>query len=332
MNDTIIVLVSGEVLADGQGSAIPQQRINAQILSEGLAPILSSDFKIVVMHGNKPQVGFVLYRGELASHAIHTVPLDVCGADTQGATGYMLAQAFINTLNQRQSRRNVLAVITQTVVDNSADKSAQNLKAVGPYFDREKADHYRQTRGWKIVEERGYGYRRGVPSLPPIEIIGIENIQQLIDTGTIVIAAGGGGIPAFWNAQGNLEGIEAVIETERVATMLGEALKAKVLLMIIDRDNKFLLERINMQSLNRLSLAQLDQLLEHEGIQSDSVLRKLKAASDFLHGGGKQVVITTLRGLSNTLQQSSGLWIGEPQDAPTFELDKVHQPSFGSKP
>src|SRR5512144_1190320 len=129
MKDTIVVLVNGEVLADGQGSGIPQQKKNAEFLAEALAPILTSEYQVVVMHGNKPQVGFVLFRSELASHILHAIPLDVCGADTQGATGYMLAQAFTNELEHRQVQRNVLAMMTQTLVDKN-QPGAQNLKAV----------------------------------------------------------------------------------------------------------------------------------------------------------------------------------------------------------
>jgi len=317
MSDTIVVLVNGEVLADGQGSGIPSQKNNAGLLAECLAPVLTSHHNIVVMHGNKPQVGFVLFRSELASHVVHSIPLDVCGADTQGATGYMLAQAFTNELEHRQIRRNVLAVMTQTLVDKT-QQSEQDLKAVGPHFDRDKAENYRQSRGWKIIEDPGYGYRRGVPSLPPITIIGIETIKQLAEAGTVVIAAGGGGIPVARNEAGDLEGIEAVVETEHVAFMLGRDLQASTLIMIIQSDAKFLESRLSTQSLTRLSFDDLNRLIREEQIESTSVQRKLQAASDFLQHGGELVIITTLRNLPQTLKQAGGLWIGNPDIGLTF--------------
>lgn len=319
MKETIVVLVNGEVLADGQGSGIPQQKKNAECLAEGLAPILTSQHKVVVMHGNKPQVGFVLFRSELASHIVHAIPLDVCGADTQGATGYMLAQAFTNELEHRQVQRSVLAVMTQTLVDKN-QQSEQNLKAVGPHFDRDKAENYRATRKWQILEDPGYGYRRGVPSLPPIGIIGIDSIKQLAEAGTVVIAAGGGGIPVFRNEQGNLEGIEAVVETERVAYMLGRDLQATTLVMIIQSDAKFLESRLNIQSLTHLSREKLGQLMKGERIESPSVQRKLQAADDFLRHGGELVIITTLRDLPQTLKREGGLWIGNQDLAFKFSV------------
>ena len=201
MNNSIVVLVNGEVLAYGQSSTISEQGKNAIKLAEGLLPLFASDSKIVVLHGNKPQVGFVLFRSELASHILHSIPLDVCGADTQGATGYMLSQAFANVLRFSKLPRRVICVMTQTRVETEEAHPPQ-LKAIGPWFDREKAEQYRQARGWTMVEEPGRGYRRAVPSLPAKEILEFETIAQLMQSGTVVIAAGGGGVPVIQNAAG----------------------------------------------------------------------------------------------------------------------------------
>lgn len=318
MSRTAVVLVNGEVLANGHGSTIANQRQNAQQLAKGLAPLLASDVHVAILHGNKPQVGFVLFRSELASHVLHTIPLDVCGADTQGATGYMLSQALINTLRQQQRDRRVMCVLTQTLVDIVPAAHSAPLKAIGPWFDRDKAEQYRQTRSWVMVEDPGRGYRRAVPALPALEILEINGIRQLVESGTVVIAGGGGGIPVARNEQGELAGVEAVVETEQVAGLMAQQLKADLLIMVIATDKKFILSGLSTERPNHLSLAALDEILKQDTLTSSSVYRQLQAASHFLHHGGEQVIITTLRRLPETLTEQGGLRIGTA--TPSIEL------------
>jgi carbamate kinase len=204
----------------------------------------------------------------------------------------------------------VMTLITQTLVDTSQPTDQVPLKTIGPWFDRDKAEQYRQTRSWKMVEEAGKGYRRGVPSYPPKEILEIDGIRQQVEQGDIVIAAGGGGIPVAYNAQGDLEGVEAVIDTEQVASMIAEQIHANVLLMVIERDRKFILSGLSTESPTHLTLEELDEILRQYSFTSNSVHSKLKAASYFLHHGGEQVVITTLRKLPETLAKGGGLRIG----------------------
>lgn len=311
MSGTVVALVSGEALANGHGPTISDQKLNAKELADGLSPLLTPEIKLAVLHGNKPQVGFVLFRSEVASHALHAIPLDVCGADTQGATGYMISQALRNTLSQHNIDRRVVCVLTQTLVE-SGNLDQAPLKAIGPWFDRDKAEQYRQARKWKIVEEPGRGYRRGVPSLPPLEIFEMAEIKSLVDAGNIVIAAGGGGIPVSRNPQGILEGIEAVIDTEQVARMVAQEVKANVLLMIVDRDDKFIRSGLIMDSLNMIALSELDDILRKETFKSGTVLGALRSASEFLHSGGEQVMITSLANLTRNLANKRGLRIGSP--------------------
>ncbi len=262
MSETVVVLVNGEVLANGQGSRIADQRENAANLSENLLPLFASDLKIAILHGNKPQVGFVLFRSELASHALHTIPLDVCGADTQGATGYILSQAFLNTLKRYGIQRRVTSVITQTVVEADLPDQDIPLQTIGPWFDREKAERYREARHWTMLEEPGRGYRRAVPLFSAKEILEMESIKNLVALGDIVIAGGGGGIPVIKNSQGYYEGVEAVISTEQVAHIFAAQLKARVMLMIIENDEKFILSGLSTESSNQLGIEELRATLE----------------------------------------------------------------------
>ena len=312
MKDAVVILVNGEVLAGGPNSTIPDQFQNTKELAEGLFPILNSDLKVAILHGNKPQVGYVLFRSELASHVLHSIPLDVCGADTQGATGYMISQTIMNVLNKRHSVRPVVCVLTQTVVDSNDELFHQPTKSIGPRFDRDKAEQHRQTRGWHIVEEPGFGYRRAVPAPPPLEIVEIENIKRLVDSGAIVVAAGGGGIPVVRKEDGSLEGVEAVVDTDQVACILANELHAKILLMVIENDDKFVLSRLSTETNRHLSLQEVERLLEQETFEFNMVRAKLLASVKFLRGGGEQVIITTLRKLPATLARKSGLRIGDP--------------------
>lgn len=309
MQETILVLVNGEALADGHGADISSQRKNARALAEGLSPILNSDYPTLVVHGNKPQVGFVLFRAELASHILHSIPLDVCGADTQGATGYMLTQEFHNVLRRQGSNRQVIGVLTQSLVDTNIPSKSKALRAIGPAFDRDKADHYRQMRNWSIIEEPGIGYRRGVPAYPIKEVIEIENIKQLIAAGNVVIACGGGGVPVIKNAQGDLQGIEAVVESEELVPIITDQINAKTLLIIIGNDRKFILSGLNTRTSLHLSLTELDKITNDSNIQSHSVQRTLRAAQAFLKHGGDHVIISTVNTLTSVFTSGKGLRI-----------------------
>jgi len=320
MSDKIVILVNGEVLAGGYESTIRDQKVNADLLAEGLLPILSSKLKIAIMHGNKPQVGYVLFRSEVASHILHPIPLDVCGADTQGATGYMLSQSILNVLTMNRVQRQVMSLITQTVVNSDSKYFKELNKQIGPWLDRERAKQRHQIYGWHVVEEPGYGFRRVVSSPPPIEIVEIEGIKQLVESGMIVITAGGGGIPVLLNQQGILEGVEAVVDTDQVACMLAHQLEAKFLLMIIENDHKFISSGVGTENFRQLAPEELEDLIAKSTFYSDMVSRKLHSAREYLQSGGEQVVITTLENLSSTLNKKSGLWIGV--ETPVMDIFK----------
>ncbi len=310
MKKAIVVLVNGEVLSDKFSSTIDSQRDKAHELAKCLLPIFKSNLQAAILHGNKPQVGFVLYRSELASHLLHSVPLDVCGADTQGATGYMLVQALHNVLVEHQMQRPVISIVTQTVVDAEDPLFHQATKAIGPYFDRDKAEQHRQNRGWHMLLEPGRGYQRAVSAPTPLEIVEMESIKQLVASGVIVVAGGGGGIPVVRSADGSLQGVEAVVDTDRVSCMMAGQLHAPVLLMIIDRDEKFAMMGLTTEQHTCLATPELEALLRQDAFTSQMVKSKLEAAADFLHGDGQQVIITTLRRAPAALQGKAGLHIG----------------------
>jgi len=309
MSETIVVLINGEVLANGHGSSIPDQKENSRKIAEGLKPILTGKMKVAVLYDNKPQVGFVLLRAEIASYSLHSIPLDICGADTQGATGYMLNLAFHNVLFAHGNKRNVVSVITHTLVDDRSQGDQPPI-AIGPWYNRERAEQFRATRKWEIMEDPGRGYRRVVSSLAPIDIMEMDSIQQLVDSGEIVIAAGGGGIPVALSDKSELVGVEAVVATERVACMFAQRLNAKTLLIVVEKAKKYILAGLKIDKMTHFTLERLDNILEQEKIQSRTVRSHLHAASEFLHGVGEQVIVTTVDNLCNTLEKRTGLLIG----------------------
>jgi len=222
----------------------------------------------------------------------------------------MLVQALHNVLVENQLQRPVMSVVTQTVVDAEDPLFHQPTKAIGPYFDRDKAEQHRQNRGWHMLLEPGRGYQRAVSAPRPLEIVEMEGIKQLVENGVVVIAGGGGGIPVVRAANGCLQGVEAVVDTDRVSCMMAGQLRAPVLLMIIDRDEKFAMMGLSTEQKTDLTLPQLESLLSSEPFTSQMVRGKLEAAADFLRGGGEQVIITTLRRLPAMLKGKAGLHIG----------------------
>jgi len=307
MKESFVVLVEGEVLLNHRDRTFDEQYRNAFNLAEGLSGIIEDGSDLVLLCDNHPHVGYVLYRSELSSHLLHSVPLDVAIADSQGAIGYLLARAFTNMLLKHDVQRQVSSIFTQSLVDANHDVEQTPVRAIGPYFDRERAEQYRRTRGWTIVEEPGYGFRRAVHSLPPLEIIEMEEIKALVSRGNIVIAGGGGGIPVFHDENGELVGAEELVDPEATAFMMAKGIQADHLWMIVSRENGFLSNGIRLSTHNEMSLAQLEDLLQGGKIHSPSVLSKLSVADQFIRNGGKQVIFTTSSQLNQVGSEQKGV-------------------------
>ncbi len=310
MSSTVMVLVSGEALAGkDESTSIHFQRENAKTLAGQLKPVLTSQHRLIVTYGNQPQVGYLLLRSEIARHVLHPIPLDICGAQAQGATGYILSQAIMNVLVQHKPKRNVLSMITQSFINTEIPGEEIILCGVGPHFDQQKAQQYRQIRDWKIIQEPGSGYRRAVSSYPVKDIIEINGIKCLLDAGYVVVV-GGGGVPVVCGRSGYLKGVETVIETEQYAGLIARKMGVETILAIIENDHKYQLAGITTTTPNYLALRRIDQILEQNTIGSRPVKNILAMSSDFLHQGGQQVVITTLSNVAKTLRGESGLRLG----------------------
>jgi carbamate kinase len=309
MNSNVAVVAIGgnSLIKDRMHQTVRDQYIAASETCEHIAAMVQKGWTVAVTHGNGPQVGFMLRRSELAAHELHEVPLDACGADTQGALGYALQQNLYNHFRRLNIRRPVVTIVTQVEVSPD-DPAFQNpSKPIGSFMDEDQAA-LRRAQGWQVFEDAGRGWRRVVPSPQPVRIIEEPVIKDLIDGGTIVIAVGGGGIPVVAGADGNLSGVAAVIDKDYASALLAIALKADLFLISTSVERVALnYRRPDQVWLDRLTLAQAKRYLaEGSHFAGGSMAPKIQAAVNYLEQGGNEVIITTPDKMERALEGETG--------------------------
>jgi carbamate kinase len=275
--------------------------------------MIEAGWDVAIGHGNGPQVGFILARSEIAHkvEGLHEVPLDVCGADSQGAIGYALQQTLQNELHRRGVKKPVATVITQVLVDKE-DKAFQNpSKPIGGFMDETEAKQRETDQGWSIVEDSGRGWRRVVASPLPKEVVELESVKTLIDAGVVVITVGGGGIPVVDAGDGKYQGTAAVIDKDYASSLLAREINAD-LLMISTAVEQVALNfgKPDQKFLDRMTLAEAKQYLaEGTHFAKGSMAPKIQAVIWFLEGGGKQAIITNPENIGRALKGETGTWI-----------------------
>ncbi len=278
MSPLAVVAVGGNsLIRDPKRVTVPDQYEAARETMRHIAEMIAAGWDVVITHGNGPQVGFILRRSELAAHELHPVPLDSCGADTQGAIGYMFQKALFNEFKRRGMDKLAATVVTQVLVDRD-DPAFQNpTKPIGSFMDEATAKQ-RMAEGWHVMEDAGRGWRRVVPSPIPKRIIELEAIRTLVGQGFVVIAVGGGGIPVVENAQGELEGVEAVIDKDYASALLAVSLQAD-LFLISTAVEKVALHygQPNQQWLDRLTVAEAERYLAEGHFKPGSMKPKVEA-------------------------------------------------------
>lgn len=306
-----VVAVGGNsLIKDEKRKTIPDQFEAGAESMHHIADMIAQGWDVVITHGNGPQVGFILRRSELSRHELHEVPLDYCGADTQGAIGYMFQQALYNEFLKRGMKKHAAAIVTQTVVDRN-DKAFQHpTKPIGSFMSEEEAKKREANEGWTVVEDAGRGWRRVVASPMPMKIVEAEAIRALIDQGFVVIGVGGGGIPVIELENGNLVGVEAVIDKDFGSSLLANLINAD-LFVISTAVEKVALNynKPNQQWLDRLTLAEAKQYYEEGHFAKGSMGPKIQAIIRFLENGGKQGLITNPENISRALAGETGTWI-----------------------
>jgi len=310
MGKTAVVAIGGNsLIKDQDRQTVPDQFEAIRETCAHIVSMIEQGWGVVIIHGNGPQVGFSLLRSELASHVLHAVPLDSCVADTQGTIGYMVQQCLQNEFRRRGIKRQAATIVTQVQVDKNDSAFKNPTKPIGPFYSKKKARKYSDEKGWKTIEDAGRGWRRVVPSPMPVRIIECEAVKTLVDQGLIVIAAGGGGIPVI-EEDGELKGVEAVIDKDYASSLLAIGLKADLLLMSTAVENVALhFGKPDQRLLDRMTLEEAKRYYEEGHFPPGSMGPKIQAIISFLERGGKKAIITNPENIESALLGETGTHI-----------------------
>jgi carbamate kinase len=309
----VIAIGGNSLIKDEQHKTVEDQYQAARETTFHIADMIEAGWDVAIGHGNGPQVGFILRRSEIAAKAegMHEVPLDVCGADSQGAIGYALQQTLQNELYRRGIHKPVATVVTQVLVDKNDPAFKNPSKPIGSFMDEPDARRREKDMGWSIVEDAGRGWRRVVASPLPKEVVELEAVQTLIKAGTIVITVGGGGIPVIDAGDHEYQGVAAVIDKDYASSLLARLIKADLFLISTAVEKVALnFGKPDQKWLDRITLAEAKQYLA-EGIHfaKGSMAPKVQAIIWFLENGGKQALITNPENIGRALKGETGTWI-----------------------
>lgn len=307
----VVAIGGNSLIKDKQHQTVPDQYEAAGHTAEHIAKMIAEGWDVAISHGNGPQVGFILRRAELAAHELHMVPLDVCGADTQGAIGYALQQNLYNFLRGMGVEKNIATVVTQVEVSKEDPAFQSPSKPIGSFMSESEAIERRNSEGWDVVEDAGRGWRRVVASPLPVRIVEEPVVKNLIDVGTVVITVGGGGIPVVADENGSLSGVAAVIDKDFASALLASNIGAD-LFVVSTAVEKVALNfgKPNQSWIDHMTLAEAKgYLAEGTHFAKGSMAPKIQAAINFLEGGGKEVIITNPENIERALSGETGTHI-----------------------
>jgi len=306
-----VVAVGGNALIkDKNHQTVQDQYQAAADTMVHITTMIEEGWDVVVTHGNGPQVGFILRRSEIAAHELHEIPLDYCGADTQGAIGYMFQQALHNEFHKRGIQKSAATVVTQTIVDSEDPAFTHPTKPIGSFLDESQAKVKIEKDGWTMVEDAGRGWRRVVPSPIPQTIVEADAIRSLIDQGFVVVAVGGGGIPVMRTPEGNLVGVEAVIDKDFGSAILACMIQADLFLISTAVEKVAInFNKPDQKWLDRITVAEARQYLKEGHFAKGSMLPKIEAILKYMDCGGKTALITDPEHIKDALDGKTGTWI-----------------------
>lgn len=307
---TVVVAVGGNsLISDKDHISLADQSVAAGESMKHVADMVAAGWNVVVTHGNGPQVGFLLRRAEVAVGELPTIPLDVLGADTQGATGYLFCRSLHEEFARLGVKKQAVALVTQTVVDATDPAFTAPSKPIGSFMDEAVAKAHAEREGWSVVEDSGRGWRRVVASPKPKRIVEIDAIRMLNEAGFAVVAGGGGGIPVVEEGS-RYRGVEAVIDKDHATALLANELDADVLLISTAVDAV----AVNFGSpdqrwLGTITVAEAKQYLAEGQFGAGSMSPKMEAAIAFIERGGKRVIITSPPLMTEALEGTAGTTI-----------------------
>jgi carbamate kinase len=304
----VIAIGGNSLIKDKMHSSVRDQYIAASETTKHIAEMVKQGWDVAISHGNGPQVGFILRRSELAASELHEIPLDVCGADTQGAIGYALQQNLQNNFRQQGIDRQVATIVTQ--VEVSADDPAfeNPTKPIGGFMEEEQAQKRIEIDDWDCIEDAGRGWRRVVASPLPIRIVEEEAVKTLLDAGIVVITAGGGGIPVVADGEGNMSGVAAVIDKDFASALLANRIGAELFIVSTAVEKVALnFGTPEEEWVDEMSLEEAKCFLaEGKHFKAGSMAPKIKAIINFLEGGGKWAIVTNPENLEKALAGETG--------------------------
>ena len=307
---TVLAIGGNSLIKDKNHIALSSQYEAVQETSEYIADLIGEGLDMVITHGNGPQVGFIYRRGEIARHELPLIPLDICGADTQGAIGYMIQKALLNEFRKKGIAKKVTVVVTQTIVDRDDPSFTHPTKPIGSFMPEAEALAHKKESGWQVVEDAGRGFRRVVPSPIPREIIELDVIRLLVKSGYVVVAAGGGGIPVIRNEQGELEGVEAVIDKDLGSSLLARNLGADTFIISTAVDAVYLnFGKENQKPINRATLFEIKRYMAEGHFKPGSMEPKIEAIIQFLEDGGEKAIVTSPENLWRAIKGEAGTTI-----------------------
>jgi len=304
----VLITLGGNAILPSRGTGtFEEQCAITRLTMQPIAELVRDGIEVVLSHGNGPIVGNILIRNEAARDQIPPMPLDVCGADSQGGIGYMMQQSLQNEFHRCGVDRTVVTVVTQIVVDERDPAFRRPTKPIGPFYPEERARLLAKEKGWTIVEDAGRGYRRVVPSPRPLEVIEIEAIRGLVDDGIIVIAGGGGGIPVSRQWDGALHGVEAVIDKDLASSLLARLLGCDTLVIVTGVDRVSVhFGKPEQRDLDVVTVEDLEKFQTEGHFPAGNMGPKVQAAIEFIRGGGQEVIITSPEKAREALEGTTG--------------------------
>jgi len=308
MPKVVVAIGGNSLITDKEHQSVEDQYEAAGETDHHIAQLIKKGWDVAISHGNGPQVGFIMRRSELARGELHEVPMDVCGADTQGAIGYALQQNLVNDFREMGISKSVATIVTQVEVAADDPAMLNPSKPIGTFLDEDEAKRRRNEEGWDVLEDSGRGWRRVVASPQPKRIVEIDVIRQLIDSGVVVICVGGGGIPVVADDKGDLYGVAAVIDKDLASALLANNIDADLLLISTAIEQVALNWGTPEQRwVDHMTLAEVKQYLAEGGhFAEGSMAPKMRAVVQFLEGGGTEALITNPQNIERAMAGETG--------------------------